>query len=106
MCRTPWDYFDRPLEFLAWARGVAARTELVNPIEVLRWNAHKSYLVDLAGRGVPVVPTALVARGAGESERALRAGGPFGGRDQAGDLGRRPRRVAGPARPAPPLPSI
>jgi hypothetical protein len=32
----------------------------------VRWNAHKSYLVELASAGVPVVPTTLVPHGAGE----------------------------------------
>jgi glutathione synthase/RimK-type ligase-like ATP-grasp enzyme len=68
--RTPWDYFGRPAQFLAWAEAVAACTTLVNPLAVLSWNAHKSYLVDLDRRGVPVVPTAVVAHGAGEPERA------------------------------------
>jgi hypothetical protein len=30
---------------------------LWNPIEALRWNTHKSYLRDLAERGIPAVPT-------------------------------------------------
>jgi hypothetical protein len=69
VCRTPWDYFHRPREFLAWAGEVAACTRLENPIETLVWNAHKSYLLDLASAGVPVVDTILVPSGAGDGER-------------------------------------
>ncbi|HEX3344726.1 MAG TPA: hypothetical protein VHS09_09150, partial [Polyangiaceae bacterium] len=36
---------------------------LWNPAGVVRWNAHKSYLLDLEARGVPVVPTCLLRRG-------------------------------------------
>jgi glutathione synthase/RimK-type ligase-like ATP-grasp enzyme len=73
VCRTPWDYFHRLDEFLGWARSVAARTALVNPIQTIAWNAHKSYLLDLERAGIPIVPTVLVGRdsGTGEQARAL-----------------------------------
>ena len=58
--RSPWDYTDRPGEFLAWAARTAARTRLLNPPDVLRWNTDKHYLADLAARGVSVVPSAFV----------------------------------------------
>jgi glutathione synthase/RimK-type ligase-like ATP-grasp enzyme len=68
--RTTWDYWDRYEEFIAWAHRVGGLTTLRNPAAVLEWNSHKGYLVELAARGVPVVPTRLVPRGAGERERA------------------------------------
>ena len=34
-----------------------------NPTALVRWNMHKSYLVDLAGRGVPTVPTIVLPAG-------------------------------------------
>jgi glutathione synthase/RimK-type ligase-like ATP-grasp enzyme len=61
--RNPWDYFRRLGEFAAWAEAVAERTTLLNPWPVVRWNLHKGYLVELARRGAPVVPTELVPRG-------------------------------------------
>jgi hypothetical protein len=61
--RNPWDYFHRRDEFLAWAERVERVTRLENPLAVVRWNLHKGYLVELAQRGAPVVPTALVRRG-------------------------------------------
>ncbi|MGH7336344.1 MAG: ATP-grasp domain-containing protein [Myxococcota bacterium] len=61
--RNPWDYFHRLDEFLAWAERVSRVTTLVNPLAALRWNLHKGYLVELAERGAPVVPTLLLARG-------------------------------------------
>ncbi|MDL5157217.1 ATP-grasp domain-containing protein [Actinomycetospora termitidis] len=61
--RTTWDYTERRDEFLAWARRVAGATVLCNPLEVLEWNSHKRYLVELADAGVPVVPTRLVPAG-------------------------------------------
>lgn len=67
--RTPWDYFHRVHEFLAWARAVASVTVLLNPVETIVWNAHKSYLLDLESAGVPIVPTVLVGRRAGAEEQ-------------------------------------
>lgn len=61
--RSTWDYAGRVDGFRAWldrldAAGVVVR----NPTDLVRWNLHKSYLLDLERRGVPVVPTRLVER--------------------------------------------
>lgn len=58
--RSTWDYTERLPEFLAWCDTVPA---LANPVSVLRWNTDKSYLVELADRGVPIVPTTLLQPG-------------------------------------------
>lgn len=55
--RSTWDYSGRRAEFLDWARRAAAQTRLHNPAPVLEWNTDKHYLAELAGCGVPVVPT-------------------------------------------------
>ena len=52
--RSCWDYAWRLEEFLTWADSVP---RLRNPVEVLRWNTDKTYLRDLQGAGLPVVPT-------------------------------------------------
>lgn len=54
--------FDRE-RFLAQVRGVADATDLWNPVDVLRWNTHRSYLLELEERGAPIPPTAWVAAG-------------------------------------------
>lgn len=61
LLRSPWDYHLRCDEFLDW---VARVPRLLNPPEVVRWNAHKGYLRDLAARGAPVIPTQWLSRGA------------------------------------------
>lgn len=58
--RSPWDYFDRVAQFCEWAAGVDRATTLVNPADVVRWNSHKGYLVELHAHGVPTVPTRLI----------------------------------------------
>ena len=55
--RSTWDYEQRLEEFLTWAREVP---RLLNGAAAFAWNTHKSYLLDLAAAGVPVVPTILV----------------------------------------------
>ena len=58
-----WGYDTRREAFLTWGQQTAGRSLLVNPLRVLRWNSHKTYLADLATGGVPVVPTTFVAPG-------------------------------------------
>ncbi len=60
LIRSPWDYHRRRAEFLAWADSAARLTAVHNPPEVMRANTHKSYLLDLAATGVPVIPTTLL----------------------------------------------
>lgn len=63
--RSCWDYHLRAAEFLAWVEAREAEgAALWNPPAVVRANAHKSYLRDLAAAGVPVLPTAWLPRGA------------------------------------------
>jgi glutathione synthase/RimK-type ligase-like ATP-grasp enzyme len=61
--RSTWDYAYRRAEFLAWARRTAGVIPLWNPEPVVAWNTHKQYLVDLAARGVPTVPTRVLHAG-------------------------------------------
>jgi glutathione synthase/RimK-type ligase-like ATP-grasp enzyme len=68
--RSPWDYTDAHEEFLSWIRSVAAVTRMVNPPEVLAWNSHKSYLLELASAGVSTVATTLVRQGASDADQA------------------------------------
>lgn len=62
--RSTWDYAGRVGEFRAWLDHLDAAGVVVhNPTSLVRWNLHKSYLLELERRGVPVVPTRLVERG-------------------------------------------
>lgn len=61
--RSTWDYVDRYAEFRDWLARVERCTRLLNPPDVLRWNTHKGYLLELAARGVPIVPTTLLRPG-------------------------------------------
>lgn len=59
--RSTWDYQLRRDAFLAWAAGLP---RVLNPLDVLAWSTDKSYLADLAGAGLPVVPSAFAPPGA------------------------------------------
>src|SRR6516165_9486425 len=72
--RATHDYADRLDEFLAWTTRVA---NLLNAPTVVAWNAHRRYLADLAGRGVPTVAGEFFAPG--ERVRLPRTGDVFVG---------------------------
>jgi len=56
--RSTWDYIDRREEFLnVLSRIEASSCKLFNPLEVIRWNSNKNYMLDLEKWKVPIVPT-------------------------------------------------
>src|ERR1700722_7190341 len=63
LLRSTWNYSEKPAAFLDWIARTSTRTSLWNPEATVRWNAHKSYLLDLEAQGVAVVPTHLARRG-------------------------------------------
>src|SRR5687767_8850224 len=53
--RSCWDYHLRPEEFFAWVADLErAGVPLANSPRLVRWNLEKTYLANLAGRGVLV----------------------------------------------------
>ncbi len=54
---TTWDYTAKPALFLDTLERLATQRPLLNPLETVRWNLHKSYLNDLERRGASIVPT-------------------------------------------------
>ena len=59
--RSCWDYHLRVDEFTGWIERLEReRVRIFNPPDVLRWNMHKSYLLDLASRGVRIPRTQIV----------------------------------------------
>lgn len=73
--RTPWDYFRRLPEFLAWAERTRRLARFVNPSEVIDWNSHKQYLRGLAEAGIATVPTLWLDHGCGDARARLAARG-------------------------------
>jgi glutathione synthase/RimK-type ligase-like ATP-grasp enzyme len=61
--RTTWDYFDRIHEFRRWLDATEGLTRLLNPASLVRWNLDKHYLGEVAGKGIPVVPSRFLEAG-------------------------------------------
>lgn len=71
LLRSTWNYPLAPNRFMAWIDRTAEASDLWNRPEVVRWNLHKRYLLDLAEAGIPVAPTELVAQGSAPGLREL-----------------------------------
>lgn len=63
LLRSTWDYIHAVDDFRRWIERAAAVGPLWNPAWAVRGNLHKRYLLELAARGLPVVPTELIERG-------------------------------------------
>ncbi len=56
--RSTWDYQEDPQAFLQVLERIdRSAARLHNPLELVQWNLRKTYLLDLARRGIDVVPT-------------------------------------------------
>jgi glutathione synthase/RimK-type ligase-like ATP-grasp enzyme len=70
--RSTWNYHTSFDAFMTWIGRIESLSiPTWNPPAILRWNASKTYLRDLAARGVDVVPTRWVDRGSRASLRAV-----------------------------------
>lgn len=61
LLRSTWDYHLAPERFIAWTRAIGPR--LLNPPELVVWNASKRYLHELGEWGLATVPTDFVRPG-------------------------------------------
>jgi hypothetical protein len=69
--RSTWNYFERVDAFIAWVAQIAATTTVLNPPQIVAWNAKKTYLAGLETRGIDIVPTEFVLRGESRDVAAL-----------------------------------
>ncbi|MEM9501814.1 MAG: hypothetical protein AAF941_08200 [Pseudomonadota bacterium] len=72
MLGTSWNYQDKPVRFLEKLDELAARgITICNSADIVRWNATKTYLRDLAEAGARTIPTlwreVVTAKGAIEA---------------------------------------
>ncbi len=63
LVRSTWDYLSKLKAFRAWIAGAAGAARMVNAPQVMLWNLHKNYLLDLSREGVPIVATTAVRSG-------------------------------------------
>lgn len=55
--RSTWDYQDHYEDFLKVLSEISSKTLLLNNLETVKWNSHKSYLKELRAKGVKIIPT-------------------------------------------------
>lgn len=59
--RSCWNYYRKPENFLKWLDCLESLgVRVFNPLKVIRWNFRKTYLRELAARGVATLPTIWV----------------------------------------------
>jgi hypothetical protein len=67
--RTTWDYFDKFEQFKNWLQETSGLTRFINPLEIIRWNMDKHYLLDLEKAGINIPSTIIIPRNSGKSLR-------------------------------------
>lgn len=55
--RTTWDYQEKSELFFKTLKEISSTTRLFNPLDLMLWNGSKTYLKELAQKGVPTIPT-------------------------------------------------
>lgn len=58
--RSCWDYDTRLEEFLSKMEVISHQLLLVNSYDLVKWNSDKSYLLELAQRGIAVIPSQII----------------------------------------------
>lgn len=62
--KSPWDYFDLINDFYSWLAKLKSKNiKLLNPIDVVKWNADKHYLHDIEKAGLKVTPSIFIEKG-------------------------------------------
>ncbi|MBY0543575.1 MAG: hypothetical protein K2P75_09240 [Sphingobacteriaceae bacterium] len=62
--KSPWDYFDLIEDFYNWLTKLEnKRVRLLNPINIIKWNADKHYLQEIEKAGLKVTPSIFIAKG-------------------------------------------
>lgn len=58
--RTTWDYHLHESKFRSWLKTLKSATSIIlNPVQILEWNIHKSYLLEVEAMGCPIIPSTL-----------------------------------------------
>ncbi len=59
--KSPWDYFDHVNDFYQWIDQLSkCGVRLLNPPEIVKWNADKHYLKDIDAQQLAVTPSAFL----------------------------------------------
>ncbi|GAC1420418.1 MAG: hypothetical protein NVSMB64_29420 [Candidatus Velthaea sp.] len=69
--RSPWNYHLTPEAFLTWVDRASESAVVCNDPRLIRWNAHKNYLLELEHSGIAVAQTVLCKQHEVSSLRAI-----------------------------------
>ena len=69
--RATWNYAHHPDRFARWIDSTSTQTTLLNPAPVLRANLHKSYLLDLKSKGIPIIPSVFLDKDSSADIRTI-----------------------------------
>lgn len=59
--KSPWDYFDLYKDFKIWLNLLEEKSiRLLNPIDIVRWNADKHYLKEIESAGLKITPSIFI----------------------------------------------
>lgn len=62
--KSPWDYFDLYKDFKVWLNILEEKNiRLLNPIDIIRWNADKHYLKEIESVGLKITPSVFISNG-------------------------------------------
>lgn len=58
--RSCWNYHYKVKEFADWLNSLEKnKVNLWNPINIVKWNINKKYLLDLKDKGIPIITTSI-----------------------------------------------
>ncbi|RYE53957.1 MAG: hypothetical protein EOP48_13305 [Sphingobacteriales bacterium] len=62
--KSPWDYFELITDFYNWLDKLKKiDLRLLNPVDIVKWNADKHYLKDISNSKLAVIPTIYLKNG-------------------------------------------
>lgn len=62
--KSPWDYHENLPEFIEWLDMLASlNVKVLNPVDVVKWNSNKRYLLEIADKGLKVIQSAYLEKG-------------------------------------------
>ena len=63
--KAPWDYHENLTDFINWLDMLAdLNIKVLNPVEVVKWNSNKRYLLEIADKCLTVIQSAYLEKGA------------------------------------------
>lgn len=70
--KSPWDYHEKITAFMSWLSLLdELNCRVLNSTELIRWNIHKKYLIEVANAGFEVIPSVIITDSSTERIRDL-----------------------------------